>query len=85
MARKPVSYLASSVLLGTAIGAVVGLLAAPKSGTEIRTNLRKTLREGAERARKNVEEAGRSLPARLRGRKADTGTRVTVENDPEET
>lgn len=39
MAKKPVSYLAGSMLLGTAIGAVVGLLASPRSGAETRAAL----------------------------------------------
>lgn len=62
MARKPVSYLASSVILGTAIGAVVGLLAAPKSGGD----LRRTLRERALDARERMGKVSHDLPERLR-------------------
>ncbi|MEB3328859.1 MAG: YtxH domain-containing protein [Candidatus Sericytochromatia bacterium] len=41
MAKKPASYLAGSMLLGTAIGAVVGLLTAPVAGRELRGKLRR--------------------------------------------
>lgn len=40
MARKPVSYLAGSMVLGTMVGVVVGMLTAPKSGREARRNLK---------------------------------------------
>jgi gas vesicle protein len=68
MARKPVSYLAGSVLLGTAIGAVVGLLAAPKSGRELRKTVQKSVddaRKLANDARQRVDEVRRTLPERL--------------------
>ena len=61
MARKPVSYLAGSVLLGTAIGTVLGLLTAPRSGSD----LRREIAERADSARKQAGEAGRSIPQRM--------------------
>lgn len=72
MSKRPISYLAGSVLLGTAIGAVVGMLTTPVSGREMRDKLRdraSTLGETAEglgELPKRGREALRDLP--LRGR-----------------
>lgn len=54
MAKKPVSYLAGSMVIGTVIGAVVGLLAAPMSGRDARQNISKRARD-----------MSRDLPKRL--------------------
>ncbi|MEB3196041.1 MAG: hypothetical protein VKP62_02450 [Candidatus Sericytochromatia bacterium] len=54
MSKKPASYLAGSVLLGTAIGTVIGLLAAPMAGREVRGLLRR-----------RASEAGRRIPQGL--------------------
>lgn len=40
MARKPVSYLAGSMVIGTVVGVVVGMLTAPRAGREARLNLK---------------------------------------------
>lgn len=55
MGKKPVSYLGGAVLIGTAIGAVVGLLAAPLSGKEMRGMLRR-----------RAIDAGKEIPDRLK-------------------
>lgn len=74
MAKKPVSYLGGAVLLGTAIGAAVGLLAAPFSGKEMRGMLRRRAidagKEIPERL-KDVPAALRDLPGRGREALAD--------------
>lgn len=62
MAKKPVSYLAGSVLIGTAIGAVVSLLATPLSGKELRGAIRKR----AEDATRDIPERLKAVPATLR-------------------
>ena len=72
MAKKPTSYLAGSMIVGTAIGALVGLLVAPKSGRDTRQviktraseapkYLRSQLKELPERSREAIKE----WPARL--------------------
>ena len=68
MAKRPVSYLGGAVLLGTAIGAVVGLLATPLSGKDLRGMLRK-----------RASDAGRDIPERLKevpGRFKDVPARL---------
>lgn len=74
MAKKPVSYLGGAVLIGTAVGAVVGLLAAPLSGRDMRDMLRKRAvdagKEIPERL-KDVPGALRDLPGRGREALAD--------------
>ncbi len=62
MAKKPVSYLGGAVLIGTAIGAVVGLLAAPLSGKDMRGMLRKRALD----AGKEIPERLKDVPAALR-------------------
>lgn len=62
MAKKPVSYLGGAVLIGTAIGAVVGLLAAPLSGKEMRGMLRRRAID----AGKDIPERLKDVPAALR-------------------
>lgn len=47
MSKRPLSYLAGSMLLGTAIGAVAGLLAAPRSGKALREDLVKRAQDAA--------------------------------------
>ena len=54
MAKKPVSYLAGSMVIGTVIGAVVGLLAAPMSGRDTRQTLKN-----------RAQDLSRDLPKRL--------------------
>jgi gas vesicle protein len=45
MSKKPAAYLAGSVLLGTAIGTVIGLLSSPASGRKARGLLRGKLND----------------------------------------
>jgi gas vesicle protein len=40
MSKKPVSYLAGSMIVGTAIGALVGMLVAPKAGRDTRQQIK---------------------------------------------
>ncbi|MFN3429202.1 MAG: YtxH domain-containing protein [Candidatus Sericytochromatia bacterium] len=40
MSKKPVSYLAGSMIVGTAIGALVGMLVAPKAGRDTRNQIK---------------------------------------------
>ena len=84
MAKKPSSYLAGAMVVGTAIGALVGLLVAPKSGratrqviktraSEAPTYLRHQLKGLPERSRLALK----GLPARVserfkKGRSAQT-------------
>lgn len=61
MAKKPASYLAGSVLLGTAIGAVVGLLAAPMAGRDMRGVLRRRATEAGEAGARRLKDVPRQL------------------------
>jgi gas vesicle protein len=63
MAKKPASYLAGSMLLGTAIGAVVGLLTAPVTGKELRGTLRRKVSEAGAAGSSRLRE----MPGRLKG------------------
>ncbi|MEB3285042.1 MAG: hypothetical protein VKN33_07140 [Candidatus Sericytochromatia bacterium] len=45
MSRKPAAYLAGSVLLGTAIGAVIGLLTSSRSSTRVEGLVRARLQD----------------------------------------
>lgn len=47
MSKRPLSYLAGSMLLGTAIGAVAGLLTAPRPGRATREALVKKAKDAA--------------------------------------
>lgn len=76
MAKKPVSYLAGSMIVGTAIGALVGLLVAPKSGRDTREQIKTRASEAPKYLAGQMKELpGRSreaikaLPAKLRRRK----------------
>lgn len=87
MAKKPVSYLAGSMLLGTAIGAVVGLLAAPRSGQENRDALRATAQDLSKLLPKRLDrlqtrgrKAVKQLPAMFNRKK---GSPYEVESDHE--
>jgi gas vesicle protein len=61
MAKKPASYLAGSMLLGTAIGAVVGLLTAPVAGKELRGTLRRRVSEASAAGSSRLKEMPRQL------------------------
>lgn len=61
MAKKPASYLAGSVLLGTAIGAVVGLLTAPMAGRDLRGALRRRAKEAGEAGTRQLKDVPRRL------------------------
>jgi hypothetical protein len=72
MAKKPVSYLAGAVFLGTAIGAVVGLFTTPQ-GEAARRNVREKSQDAFkqwpgkwEELREKGQGAVRSLPEKLR-------------------
>ena len=74
MSKKPVSYLGGAVLIGTAIGAVVGLLATPLSGKEMRGALRKRALDAGKEIPERLKEvpgALRDLPGRGREALAD--------------
>lgn len=76
MAKKPVSYLAGSMIVGTAIGALVGLLVAPKSGRDTRDQIKTRASEAPKYLANQMKElptrsreAIKALPERLRRRK----------------
>jgi gas vesicle protein len=65
--------MAGSVVVGTIVGAVVGLLAAPKSGREMRTTLRARAKDLGRQVPQQIaslpktgREAIKSLPSRFR-------------------
>lgn len=77
MSRKPVSYLAGSVVVGTLVGAVVALLAAPRAGKDVRANLRARVKDLSRQVPQQIadlprtsRDALKALPSRLRGRPA---------------
>jgi hypothetical protein len=61
-------------LAGLGVGAVVGVLYAPRSGDEMRDVIRSKAQEGSERARQQArrarEPAERTVPLGVRGRAA---------------
>lgn len=67
MAKKPVSYLAGSMVIGTVIGAVVGMLSAPMSGRDARENIKNRARDVSRDLPKRLGSLG-SLP--MQGRDA---------------
>lgn len=85
--RSGLLYLLAGIGLGVLIGAVIGLLFAPKSGEEIRGDLGRRLHDLTEKMSElshqlseRVSEAGRNLRERI-SRKA---TEVAEEVAPEE-
>ena len=65
--KKPVSYLAGAMVVGTAIGALVGMLVAPKSGRDTRAQIKTRAGE----APKYLASELKALPER--GREAIKG------------
>jgi uncharacterized protein YcfJ len=86
MARKPVSYLAGSMIVGTAIGALVGMLVAPKAGRDTRKQIKtrageapKYLAEQLKELPGRSREAIKALPERLQRRaRGENGDRPPV-------
>jgi gas vesicle protein len=71
---KPIHF-----LVGVAAGAAVGLLLAPKSGAKSRAFLAKKTREGADQARRSVDESAEYVQRqgeRLKKNAADTMDRA---------
>ena len=75
MAKKPVSYLAGSMVVGTAIGAIVGMLVAPRAGRDTRTQIKTRASEAPAYLATQVKalpergrEALKGLPERLKRR-----------------
>jgi gas vesicle protein len=62
MAKKPVSYFAGSMIVGTAIGALVAMLVAPKSGRDTRLQIKTRASEAPKYLATQVKE----LPGRSR-------------------
>lgn len=60
--KKPVSYLAGAMVVGTAIGALVGMLVAPKSGRDTRQQIKTRAGE----APKYLASELKALPERSR-------------------
>jgi hypothetical protein len=78
VAKKPVSYLAGSMVVGTAIGALVGMLVAPRSGRDTRLKIKTRASEAPAYLATQVKElpergkeALKGLPAKLRRRGRD--------------
>jgi uncharacterized protein YcfJ len=86
MARKPVSYLAGSMIVGTAIGALVGMLVAPKAGRDTRQQIKtrageapKYLADQLKELPGRSREAIKALPERLQRRvRGENGDRPPV-------
>src|SRR5690348_9349210 len=70
MARKPVSYFAGSVVIGTVIGALAGLLAAPMSGAAARGELQRQAKSLTGRLPDGERLRGRFVEWRTRSRGA---------------
>ena len=54
------------LLTGVVIGAVLGVLYAPRAGHEIRTDITDYARQGGQRARGLVSRIGERIPARIK-------------------
>lgn len=89
MAKKPVSYLAGSMVIGTVIGAVVGLLAAPMSGRDARQSLKNRARDFSRELPKRIGSLptqGRDVLKRFpRPFTRKPGGAVAVVEEPERT
>jgi len=85
--RSGVLYLLAGIGLGVLIGAVIGLLFAPKSGEEIRGDLSQRLHDLSEKVRElsqQVYERGGETVRNLRERVARKAREVAEEVTPEE-
>jgi len=85
--RSGVLYLLAGIGLGVLIGAVIGLLFAPKSGEEIRGDLSQRMHELSEKVRElsqQVYERGGETVRNLRERVARKAHEVAEEVAPDE-
>jgi len=85
--RSGVLYLLAGIGLGVLIGAVLGLLFAPKSGEELRSDLSQRLHDLSEKVRElsqQVYERGGETVRNLRERVARKAHEVAEEVAPDE-
>jgi len=85
--RSGVLYLLAGIGLGVLIGAVIGLLFAPKSGEEMRSDLSQRMHELSEKVRElsqQVYERGGETVRNLRERVARKAHEVAEEVAPDE-
>jgi len=85
--RSGVLYLLAGIGLGVLIGAVIGLLFAPKSGEEMRSDLSQRLHDLSEKVRElsqQVYERGGETVRNLRERVARKAHEVAEEVAPDE-
>ncbi|MFN7016605.1 MAG: YtxH domain-containing protein [Fimbriimonadales bacterium] len=85
--RSGVLYLLAGIGLGVLIGAVIGLLFAPKSGEEIRGDLGQRLHDLSEKVRElshQVYERGGETVRNLRERVSRKAQEVAEDIAPEE-
>ena len=85
--RSGVLYLLAGIGLGVLIGAVIGLLFAPKSGEEIRGDLSQRLHDLSEKVRElsqQVYERGGETVRNLREKVGRKALEVAVEIAPDE-
>jgi len=85
--RSGVLYLLAGIGLGVLIGAVIGLLFAPKSGEELRSDLSQRLHDLSEKVRElsqQVYERGGETVRNLRERVARKTHEVAEEVAPDE-
>ncbi|OYT72832.1 MAG: hypothetical protein CFK49_04965 [Armatimonadetes bacterium JP3_11] len=85
--RSGVLYLLAGIGLGVLIGAVIGLLFAPKSGEEIRGDLSQRLHELSDKVRElsqQVYERGGETVRNLRERVARKAHEVAEEIEPDQ-
>ena len=85
--RSGVLYLLAGIGLGVLIGAVLGLLFAPKSGEELRSDLSQRLHDLSEKVRElsqQVYERGGETVRNLRERVARKTHEVAEEVAPDE-
>jgi gas vesicle protein len=85
--RSGVLYLLAGIGLGVLIGAVLGLLFAPKSGEELRSDLSQRLHDLSEKVRElsqQIYERGGETVRNLRERVARKAHEVAEEVAPDE-
>jgi gas vesicle protein len=85
--RSGVLYLLAGIGLGVLIGAVLGLLFAPKSGEELRSDLSQRLHDLSEKVRElsqQIYERGGETVRNLRERVARKAREVAEEVAPDE-
>lgn len=72
--RSRIDKLIKGIIIGGAIGSVVGITLAPKSGKETRRDIQKTANSFFSRSKKEVVKIEKSIPQKQPKKKGALGT-----------